>query len=270
MATSAPFLSPAHPLKGVFVLTDRKQAGFRFTEFFVVGTSSLQQLKVGGDGSLPGTTSQAGFCYTELLSQHLALCSQHPANLLVGVRPQTSSVKGAGTGTGSELPTQTQNCKVRVARSAGCLCPVHAEGGVCLSEISGQSNEKVTSNMEYGNSHYNQVSGTDWREKMTEVLVTAGREFSRERERKQTSKKPGAGSILGCLRNLKSPGWLERGMEGRGTREEGGKDVRARSAQLGSKGKESGVYSKGGSEALASWRVLSYEYRPEPKTSKWS
>lgn len=132
---------------------------------------------------------------------------QDSADLLVGVGSQKFSVNVARIWAGSELSPYTCNCKFQVTRAGGRLSPVYAKEGTRLHDIASQSNQKVTSDVHYYN--YNQVitCGVDWTGKMTDVLVAAGQEFSREKE--HPCKKRRGGSSWGRLRSRKSSGWLD-------------------------------------------------------------
>ena len=124
------------------------------------GISSLQHLKAGEDKSLlSSATSQSHGCW--FVSLPLVLCAQDPANLLAGARQQKSSVKVTGTWTSSGLSTSTEGSKVQLTTPAGFSYPVDAKEGVSLYNMSSQSNDKVTSNIRYGNYKYNQVSSVD-------------------------------------------------------------------------------------------------------------
>ena len=65
-----------------------------------------------------------------------------------------------------------------------------------------------------------------WREKMIEVLVTAGQEFSRERRNRhpKSLKQAVAGMFEGCKKSRLAG----TGMEGRRPGEDAGRDGRAR------------------------------------------
>lgn len=95
---------------------------------------------------------------------------------------------------------------------------------MCLYDISSRSSEEVISNIQYA--PYNQVSGMTWREEMTEVLVTAGQEFSRERRNRYPKSLKQV--VAGMLEGYKKSRLAGMGMEGRRPGEDAGRDGRAR------------------------------------------
>lgn len=133
-----------------------------------------------------------------------------------------------------------------------------------LSHIPSQCNEDVTSSIK--NADYSQVSAMAWREKMTAVLLTSGREFSKKRRnrRPKNLKQAVAGIFEGCKKSRMAGVRVE----GRSPGEEG---VRARRGQealpWGSDGEESAVYSEGRRKP---WRVTGCEHHQERKISKWT